>query len=95
MLKGNALFPRISQLAFLPNKELGGNRTQISLSMKYSPARDSKMTVVLSLCYEQSLDEVVNCSQCLAHMVGHIYSLGTAMACGELATSSFLRTIHI
>lgn len=49
------------------------------------------MTVVLSLCYEQSLDEVANCSQCLAHMVGHIYSLGTAMACGEFSNILLLK----
>lgn len=71
--------------AFFPNKELGKNPIHVSLSMKYSLAGDSEMTVGLSLCYEQTLDEVANCSQGLSHMVGHIYSLGIAMTCGEFS----------
>lgn len=38
-----------------------------------------------SFCYEQSIDEVTNCSKPQTHMVCHIYSLGTAMACGEFS----------
>lgn len=49
------------------------------------------MIVVHSLSYEQSLDEVANCSQCLTHMIGHIYSLGTAMACGEFSNILLFR----
>lgn len=59
--------------------------------MKYSPVGDREMTVVLSLCYEQSLDEVADCSQCLTHIVGHIYSLGTAMARGEFSNILLFR----
>lgn len=53
--------------------------------MKYSPAGDSEMTEMHSFCYEQSIDEVANCSQPQTRMVHHIYSLGTAMACGEFS----------
>lgn len=55
------LIPWDFSTAFFPNKELEKNPIQVSLSMKYSPAGGSDMTVVLSLCNEQSLDEVANC----------------------------------
>lgn len=51
--------------------------------MKYSPAGNSEMTEVHN--FVQRIDEVANCSKPQTHMVCPIYSLGTAMACGEFS----------
>lgn len=81
MLKGDV--SGISQL-LSPNKEFKKNQpVQVSLSMKYSPAGNSEMTEVHN--FVQRIDEVANCSKPQTHMVCPIYSLGTAMACGEFS----------
>lgn len=68
---------------------------QASLSMKHPPAGDNEMTEMPSFCYEQIIDGVANCSQPQAHMVHHIYSLRTAMACREFSNILLTDCTHL